>query len=145
MIVSCAGAPPAPVNVSKASDRFLNCEQISSQIQTITREVNNLSRKENSKQKSNYGLAAAGAFLIVPFFFMNLTESEKVELNAARGRYFALERMARERNCSGFENSNPEVALKDSLRALSRLYEEGVISKDEYLSKRNEIIKNFEL
>jgi len=144
-MASCAGAPPAPITVSKASDKFLNCDQISSQIQTITREVNELSRKENSKQKSNYGLAAAGTFLIVPFFFMNLTESEKVELNAARGRYFALERMARERNCAGFENSNPEVALKDSLRSLSRLYEEGIITKEEYLSKRNEIIQNFEL
>jgi len=76
---------------------------------------------------------------------MNLTESEKVELNAARGRYFALERMAKQRNCAGFENSNPEIALKDSLRALSRLYEEGIISKEEYLAKRNEIVQNFEL
>ena len=145
MLASCAGSPPAPVPVSKASDRFLNCDQISNEIQLITSEVNKLSRKENSKLKTNYGLAAAGAFLIVPFFFMNLTESEKVELNAARGRYFALERIAKEKNCSGFEGLNSELALKDSLRTLSRLYEEGVLSKDEYLNKRNEIIKSFEL
>jgi uncharacterized protein YqgQ len=31
------------------------------------------------------------------------------------------------------------------LRTLSRLYEEGVLSKDEYLNKRNEIINSFEL
>ena len=87
----------------------------------------------------------AGAFFIIPYFFVDLTDSEKVELNAARARYFALNRLAANKKCEGFSIAQPENALKESLRVLSSLYEEGVISKEEYLQKREQVISEFSL
>jgi hypothetical protein len=90
-------------------------------------------------------MVAAGAFFIIPYFFVDLTDSEKVELNAARARYFALNRLAANKKCEGFSIEQPESSLKESLRVLSNLYEEGVISKEEYLQKREKVINDFNL
>ena len=66
-------------------------------------------------------------------------------MNAARARYFALNRLAANKKCEGFSIAQPENALKESLRVLSSLYEEGVISKEEYLQKREQVISEFSL
>lgn len=54
---------------------------------------------ESDKTGKNVGLGIAGAILVVPLFFMDLTESEKIEINAYRQRYNRLQIVATEKNC----------------------------------------------
>jgi len=54
---------------------------------------------ETDKTGKNVGLGVAGAFLIVPLFFMDFTESEKIEVNAYKQRYNRLQVVAVEKNC----------------------------------------------
>ncbi|MCD6026558.1 MAG: hypothetical protein K0R08_1077 [Solimicrobium sp.] len=68
--------------------------------------MNNIQREiqrlipETDKKGKNIGLGIAGAFLLFPLFFMDLTESEKIEVNAYQQRYNRLTVLAAEKKCS---------------------------------------------
>lgn len=66
---------------------------------------------ETDKAKKNVGLALAGAFIVVPFFFMDFTESEKIEVDAYRLRYNRLQAIATEKKCQ-FIQVSPETGEK---------------------------------
>ena len=65
----------------------LNCEM--SEIESKIKSING----DNSKVGKNVALAAAGVFLIVPFFFMDATNPEQIEVEALESRYNHLLRM----------------------------------------------------
>ncbi|HYL89771.1 MAG TPA: hypothetical protein VEU32_13515 [Burkholderiales bacterium] len=57
---------------------------------------------EADKTGQNVALGVAGVFLIVPWFFMDLSKADQVELEALRRRYNTLVIMASEKQC-GFD------------------------------------------
>jgi hypothetical protein len=52
-----------------------------------------------SKTGSNTGLGVAGAFLIVPWFFMDFSEADEVEVSALIQRYNHLLITAQDKSC----------------------------------------------
>ena len=80
----------------------------------------------------------------MPFFFIDLKEAEKVELNALRARYFHLTRLASNNKCSGFSDNNKEEQLEGLLNNLKLLLDKGVLTKEEYEMKRKEVIAQFD-
>ena len=44
-------------------------------------------------------LMLSGGFLIVPWFFLDLSDADKIEANAQRARYNYLAGIAKKRNC----------------------------------------------
>tara|TARA_Y100000992_G_scaffold294849_1_gene255077 strand:+ start:445 stop:930 length:486 start_codon:yes stop_codon:yes gene_type:complete len=145
ILVSCAGSPPKPVDVVQSGDYDLTCVQLTSKINSAARFGNELRSDETGKWKKNIGLAAAGGFLIVPYFFMDLTEGDNVEINAAKARYIHLHRIAVSKKCEGFDKNEPILDLQSNLRKLDLLYENGTINKEEYLQKREQLIKESSL
>lgn len=143
LLSSCGGRTPAPVKVTNASDSLLSCNQIAAEINLIDMQAQRLGGKSN-KQPKNIGLTAAGYFFIVPFFFIDLKEAEKVELNALRARYFHLTRLASNNKCSGFSDNNKEEQLEGLLNNLKLLLDKGVLTKKEYEMKRKEVIAQFD-
>lgn len=98
LLVACAGRPANPVMVDQVGDKQKSCESLEIEMKGIQAEIQRLI-PESDKTGKNVGLGVAGAFLIVPLFFMDLTESEKIEINAYRQRYNRLEILASEKNC----------------------------------------------
>jgi hypothetical protein len=63
---------------------------------------------ETEKTGKNTALGVTGFFFIVPLFFMDLSESEQVEINAYRQRYNHLMIIASEKKCDVDGEEIPE-------------------------------------
>jgi hypothetical protein len=59
-------------------------------------------------------LGVTGFFLIVPLFFMDLSQSEQIEVNALRQRYNSLAVIATDKNCDFDAQQIPEFTKKKS-------------------------------
>jgi hypothetical protein len=98
LATGCAGNAPNPVASSKASDQYMNCEGIKAEQSYINQQVAIL-KPETKKGVYNTAMAVTGVFFIVPFFFMDLTDSEKVEIKAYQNRYMELDKLAGIKEC----------------------------------------------
>ena len=145
VLFSCAGSPPKPVDVVQSGDYNLTCSELTSKINSAAQFGNELRSDETGKWKKNIGLAAAGGLLIFPYFFMDLTEGDDVEINAAKARYIHLHRIAVSKSCEGFDKNEPILDLQTNLRRLNLLFENGTITKEEYIQKREQLIRNSSL
>jgi len=143
VIVGCAGGAPKPIQVIQTGDYILSCQDLTNKVNSIAGLTSDLTQEDTSKYKKNIGLATAGAFFIVPYFFMDLTEGDNIEMNAARARYIHLYRIASNKGCPGFDENNSPQDLQSNLRKLELLYENGTINKEEYISKRKQIIDTY--
>jgi hypothetical protein len=54
---------------------------------------------ETSKAGMNTFLAVTGVFLIFPWFFMDMTDSEKIEIKAYKERYMELDKLGGVKDC----------------------------------------------
>jgi len=97
---SCAGRDAQPVQVVRSSDMQLSCASLDQEQRLIDVEARKLAGKTDKTVK-NASLAAAGAFLLVPYLFIDLSEAEEIELNALRARYMRLERLKEIKSCAG--------------------------------------------
>lgn len=98
LLGGCAGRAANPVMVDQVGDNRKSCDSLEAEMKTIQADVQKL-LPETDKAKKNVGLALAGAFIVVPFFFMDFTESEKIEVDACRLRYNRLQAIAKEKKC----------------------------------------------
>ena len=94
----CAGRAANPVMVQQYGDQNKSCEAIEKELTFIESEVGRLAPK-TEKTGKNVGLGVAGALLIVPWFFMDFSESEQVEIDAFRRRYNHLIILAEDKKC----------------------------------------------
>lgn len=107
VLAGCAGRPANPVMVDQVGDAKKSCAAIQTEMKTIESEIARLLPQTDKKGK-NIGLGVAGAFFLVPLFFMDLTESEKIEVEAYRQRYNRLKIIATDKNCD-FMDSEPRA------------------------------------
>ena len=87
------------MQVIQPGDAELTCEQIHAELLEIDGQARVLA-KTSDKQVRNVSLAAAGSILLVPLFFIDLSEAEKQELNALRARHMRLSRFKENNDCS---------------------------------------------
>jgi hypothetical protein len=97
-VTACAGRAANPVLVQQYGDHDKSCNALSKELQFIESEITRLV-PETKKTGTNTALGVAGLFLIVPWFFMDFTEAEQVEVNAYRQRYNNLVIIAEEKEC----------------------------------------------
>lgn len=97
----CAGRTPNPVAPYQLGDDRKSCNALKAELgyteQDILRKI-----PEADKTGQNVALGVAGAFFLVPWFFMDLSKADQVELEALRRRYNNLLILAEEKQC-GFE------------------------------------------
>ncbi len=99
---SCRGRAAHPVKVVHSEDKQVTCKAIQREAKQITREVRAMMPIIKKKDTHRGYLMMAGALLIVPWFFLDLTDPEKIEANALRRRYNHLADLAGKRKC-GFK------------------------------------------
>ena len=81
----CAGRAANPIPAYLPGDSERSCEVLKIEIAQLDAEMQQILPKVD-KGLTNTLWATAGVFLIVPFFFMNLKEAEKIEYDALRSR-----------------------------------------------------------
>lgn len=98
LLAACAGRPANPVMVDQVGDNRKSCNSIETEMKFVETELRRLI-PETDKTGKNVALGVAGAFFIVPLFFMDLSETEKIEVNAYRQRYNRLNILGVDKNC----------------------------------------------
>lgn len=96
---SCAGRAANPVKVTKSSDVEKTCKALRKETEQIKRNIRKMIPSIKKKDKKRTLLMLSGGFLIVPWFFLDLSEADHIEANAKRQRYNYLADLAGKRNC----------------------------------------------
>ena len=106
-LAGCAGRAANPIMIQQYGDDKKSCQALEREMSFIQGEIQRLIPKTEKTGKNNV-LGVTGFFFIVPLFFMDLSESEQVEVNAFRQRYNHLIIIAGDKKCGTKKESIPE-------------------------------------
>jgi hypothetical protein len=98
LITGCGGRTPAPVMTAQYGDTQKSCQALEYEIANTQGEMNRL-LPQADKTGKNVALGVAGAFLLVPWFFMDFKGAEQTEYEAHRQRYNNLASVAMSKGC----------------------------------------------
>jgi hypothetical protein len=104
LLTSCAGKTPNPIMVSQYGDEQKSCEALKYEMIAIQGNIQAILPK-TEKTGKNVALGVAGAFFLVPWFFMDFSSAEQTEYEAYRNRYNHLAAIAITKKC-GVEKKN---------------------------------------
>ena len=96
---SCAGRAAHPVQVAQSGDNKKTCKSLRKETNQIKRNVKRMIPAIKKADKKRTLLMLSGGLLIVPWFFLDLTDADKIETNAQRARYNYLADLARKHEC----------------------------------------------
>jgi hypothetical protein len=94
----CAGRTANPVPIYIPGDENRNCESLKTEVVQLQKDMAAMLPKTD-KFGTNALWATAGVFLIVPFFFMDMKDAEKIEFEAMRQRHNRLLDLLQTKNC----------------------------------------------
>ncbi|MDC7692645.1 hypothetical protein [Vogesella indigofera] len=103
LLNGCANTTANPVQLAQVGDETKSCRAIINEMQEMKDSALTAEGDRNKQVGSNVALGVAGAFLIVPWFFMDTGNAATVEQKAAQARYKRLKAMGEERNCEGLQ------------------------------------------
>lgn len=117
LMIGCAGRTANPVPTWQPDDDTMSCTSLISNMQEMENNIQRLIPK-SEKTGKNVALGVTGAFFIVPLFFMDFSEAEKIEIESYRSRYNHLTRLYYDKGCNkkagGKEvKTMPELFKKD--------------------------------
>ncbi|BBB15666.1 uncharacterized protein RVIR1_12040 [Candidatus Rickettsiella viridis] len=104
LLSACAGKTPNPIPQHQPGDELLTCSQIKQELLDNRVKVMNLIPKEN-KMGKNIALGVAGAFVIVPWFFMDFSDAERVEIQGYQLRDNWLRSLSIKKKCGALPAS----------------------------------------
>lgn len=177
-LIGCAGRAANPVLQDQVGDNQKSCDTLQTEMSGIQSQIQKLV-PESDKTGKNVGLGIGGFFLLgIPWFFMDLSDAEKAEINAYNMRYNKLMTIATQKKCQFLavtpdtpatqeNNSTKPVSTNTTsparasitpspapmlasdlpnpakkLEDLNTMLKKGLITQDEYNSKKTEILKN---
>ncbi len=104
LLSACAGRTPNPVPQRQPGDEVLTCSQIKQELMDNQTKIMNLIPKENKTGK-NVALGVAGAFVLVPWFFMDFSDAERIEVQAYQLRDNWLRTLSTQKKCNALPPS----------------------------------------
>jgi len=84
--------------VYQHGDEARSCDALGTELEMIEDEILDLV-PQTDKTTKNVSLGVAGMFLLVPFFFMDLSKAEEIEIKALTKRYNHLLEIAETKGC----------------------------------------------
>lgn len=109
---ACAGRTPNPTPIVRPGDDALSCQYMSSELSEIEAKIQRLI-PDSQKTGKNVALGATGAFFIVPLFFMDFSDAEKIEVEALQARYNHLARLYNDKKCGSTPIAPMALVTKD--------------------------------
>lgn len=98
-LLGCAGRAANPVLQDQPGDNQKSCDTLQVEMAGIQSQIQKLI-PESDKTGKNVGLGIGGIFLLgIPWFFMDLSDAEKAEINAYNMRYNKLMTIATQKKC----------------------------------------------
>jgi len=98
LLAACGGSSPNPVSQYQPGDEERTCEGLRFEISTNENEIVKRLPGEDATGK-NVALGVAGAFLLVPLFFMDFKDAERIEIDSYRRRNLWLREVAARKGC----------------------------------------------
>jgi len=99
---AAGGRAANPVMITQFGDQKKGCEALQLEMSQLQESIHKLVPK-TEKTGKNVALGVTGFFLIVPLFFMDLSQAEQVEVDAYRQRYNHLAVIATDKGCGDVE------------------------------------------
>ena len=96
---SCAGRGALPVKVSQSGDGKKTCNELRHETRKHRKYLKKMIPNIKAEDKKRTLLLISGGLLIIPWFFLDLTDADKVEANAQRARHNYLLDVAKKQNC----------------------------------------------
>jgi hypothetical protein len=113
-VSACAGRTANPIAEHSPSDRDLTCVDIRIQQTAIDNEVRALVPKTD-KTAHNVALGAAGFFTVgIAWFWLDLSKSEQIEIDAYRRRYQVLQELKRDKHCDAVDIPSGALPIESS-------------------------------
>ncbi|PRP71266.1 hypothetical protein BUE93_07730 [Chromobacterium amazonense] len=88
-----------PIQLAQVGDESKSCRAIANEMQEMQNLALEKQGDSTTQTGKNVALGLAGAFLVVPWFFMDTGNANDVEQKAAQMRYRRLQAMAEEKGC----------------------------------------------
>lgn len=110
-LTACGGRTAMPVASYQYGDEDKPCDTLRAEMAEIETKVAALMPK-TQKTGKNVALGVAGAWLIVPWFFMDFTDSERIEVQAYQDRARTLNAIMVRKQCAGAATPPPTHAEK---------------------------------
>ena len=98
-VQGCAGRAAHPVQVAQSGDNKKTCKSLRKETKKIRQKVKKMMPAVKKADKKRTLLMVSGGLLIVPWFFLDLSDADKIETNAKRARHNYLVDVAKKRNC----------------------------------------------
>ena len=98
-VQGCAGRAAHPVQVAQSGDNKKTCKSLRQETKKIRQKVKKMIPAVKKADKKRTLLMLSGGLLIVPWFFLDLSDADKIETNAQRARYNYLVDRGVKRNC----------------------------------------------
>ena len=95
----CAGRSARPITVAQSGDAKKSCQALRKETKQILRRIHKMVPYIKKKDKKKVLKMVTGALIVIPWFFVDMKDAEKVEANALRKRYNYLADLADEHNC----------------------------------------------
>ena len=95
----CAGRAAHPVQVAQSGDNKKTCKSLRKETKKIRQKVKKMIPAVKKADKKRTLLMLSGGLLIIPWFFLDLSDADKIETNAKRARHNYLVDVAKKRNC----------------------------------------------
>ena len=98
-VQGCAGRAAHPVKVTQSGDNKKTCKSLRKETKKIRQNLKKMIPAVKKADKKRTLLMVSGGLLIVPWFFLDITDADKIETNAKRARHNYLVDVAKKRNC----------------------------------------------
>ena len=138
LLAGCAGREANPIPAYLPGDNTRSCEVLTAEIAQLQSDMQRILPKTN-KGVSNTLWATAGVFLIVPFFFMDLKDAEKIEFDAMRTRHNRLLLICADRGCDMTGVRAERVSSVEEAKEMAKR-----AKKNKSATATNDGISNFE-
>jgi len=129
-ITACGGRASNPIMAVQYKDDKKSCTTLETEIVFIQQEIQRLIPKTDKTGK-NVALGVAGAFLLIPWFFMDMSHAEQEEVNAYRQRYNHLVAIAGDKNCEVDSKLMPTPETKKKEAAEKKDWRKSTVNKKE--------------
>jgi len=98
-VQGCAGRAAHPVQVAQSGDNKKTCKSLHKETKQIRRSIKKMIPAVKKADKKRTLLMLSGGLLIIPWFFLDLSDADKIETNAKRARHNYLVDRGVKRNC----------------------------------------------